>query len=118
MESIPKFLASLITIMIAVLVCVSFVISSVLVNAARTYHASVIETIEASDFDEDTIQNCIDASEKSNYFLSVEKLSLPETASDEFYKITLNYNLLAPVFGNIHKGTIVGYAGFGAQLSE
>jgi len=111
LESIPKFLASMITIVVGVLLCVSFVISSVVVNSARTFHTSVITEMEASNFDEVTIQKCIKAAEKSSYILDVEQ-TIPENGSSTqtFYKVTLNYRLSAPIFGTVHNGEVVGYA--------
>lgn len=116
MDSIPKFLASIITIIIGVLLCVSFIISAVVVNSARTYHASVIEEIEASNFDEVTIQKCVAAAERDKYYLSVDKVNNAEGGSKNFYKVTLKYNLVAPVFGKVHTGTLVGYASGGAPV--
>ena len=111
MESIPKFLASMITIVVGVLVCISFVIASVMVNSARTFHASVLTEMEASNFTEATIQKCIMAAEESYYTLSVEE-TVPENGSSaqSFYKVTLNYHISAPIFGKVHNGEIVGYA--------
>lgn len=117
MDSIPKFLASIITIIIGVLLCVSFIISSVVVNSARTYHASVIEEIEASAFDEVVIEKCKVAAERDHYLLEIDNVESMESGSKGFYKVTLYYNLAAPIFGQIHTGKLVGYALAGAQIS-
>ena len=116
MDSIPKFLASIITIMVAVLICVSFIISAVIVNSARTYHSSVIEEIEASDFNVGVIDKCLEAAESDNYILTVEQLSTVENEQNKLFKVTLGYYLSAPIFGNVIKGDVVGYAGAGGQL--
>lgn len=115
MESIPKFLASVITIIIGVLVCVSLIIASVVVNSARVYHASVIDNIEASNFDEATILSCVEIAKDNGYSLVVEESS---SANDpyKFYKVTLQYNLSAPIFGQVHTGNIVGFALSGAHM--
>lgn len=111
MESIPKFLASMITIIVGVLICVSFIISSVVVNSARTFHTSVITEMEASNFDEVTIEKCKTAAEKSSYVLDVEQTEPENGASTQtMYKVTLNYRLSAPIFGTVHNGEVVGYA--------
>lgn len=109
MDSIPKLLTSVITIVIGVLLCISFIISSVVVDSARTYHSSVIDQIEASDFSEVVINECLDAADRSNYNLFVELVE-SETSSYQYYKVTLRYGLYAPIFGKVHVGTIVGYA--------
>ena len=116
MDSIPKFMASVITIVICVLLCISLVISAVVVNSARTYHSSVIEQIEASNFDEATIEKCITAAKKDKYKLSVDAMTTPDSNPYFFYKVTLQYNLAAPIFGNIHTGELVGYALSGARI--
>lgn len=118
MESIPKFLASMITIIVGVLVCISFVISTVVVNSARTYHASVIEEIEASSFDEVVIEKCIEAAEQDNYSLKIEEVISAESGSKGFYQVTLNYKLSAPIFGVVHNGEVVGYASKGTQVVQ
>lgn len=114
MEAVPKFLASMITIIVAVLLCVSFVISAVVVNSARTFHTSVITEMEASNFEEDIIQKCIEAAEESSYALNIEPF-IPElgASTQTMYKVTLNYYLTAPVFGVVHNGVIVGYTSTG-----
>ena len=116
MESIPKFLASMITIVVGVLLCVSFVIATVVVNSARTYHASVIEEIEASGFDEVVIQKCIEAAESDNYVLKIEEVTSAQSGTTGFYQVTLNYKLSAPIFGVVHNGEVVGYASKGTRI--
>lgn len=116
MESIPKFLASMITIIVGVLLCVSFVIASVVVNSARTYHSSVIEELEASGFDEVIIQKCIEAAEQDNYDLTIEEVTSAESGSEGFYKVTLNYKLSAPILGSVHNGELIGYASKGTRV--
>lgn len=118
MGSIPKFLASVITILVGVVVCISFIISSVVVNSARTYHSSVIDHIEASGFEEITIEKCIQAAEDDNYHLTVEKVVSGESESYYFYKVTLQYGLYAPIFGKVHTGSLVGYALPGAHVVQ
>lgn len=116
MDSIPKFMASVITIIIGVVLCISFVISAVVVNSARTYHSSVIEQIEASNFEEATIEKCIKKAEDSKYVLNVEKTPTPESDPTTLYKVTLNYGLYAPIFGKVHNGELVGYALAGSKI--
>lgn len=111
-------MASVITIIIGVVMCISFIISAVIVNSARTYHSSVIEQIEASDFEEATIEKCVKDAENNKYILKVEKTSTPESKSTSLYKVTLNYGLYAPIFGKIHKGELVGYALAGARVGD
>lgn len=118
MDSIPKFMASVITIIIGVVMCISFIISAVVVNSARTFHSSVIDQIEASYFDEATIENCIKNAENNKYALTVEKTSTPESDPTTLYKVTLNYGLYAPIFGKVHNGTLVGYALAGAKIGD
>lgn len=116
MDSIPKFMASVITIIIGVVMCISLIISAVVVNSARTYHASVVEQIEASDFEEATIDKCIKNANNHHYDLKIEKSSTPEAVSTSLYKVTLEYGLYAPIFGKVHNGTLVGYALAGAHV--
>lgn len=104
--------------MVGVLLCVSFVISSVVVNSARTYHASVIEEIEASGFDEVVIQKCIEAAEQDNYGLKIEEVKSAESGVPGFYQVTLYYKLSAPIFGVVHNGEVVGYAAKGTRIVE
>lgn len=118
MDSIPKFLASVITIVIGVVLCISLVISAVVVNSARTYHNSVIEQIEASNFEEATIQKCITAAESDNYVLKVEKTTTADSKPTTIYKVTLKYGLSAPIFGKVHIGELVGYALSGARIGS
>ena len=115
MDSIPKFLASLITIMIGLLVCISLIISAITVSSARTYHSSVIDQIEASDFNEAIINSCKTAATEKKYGLAVELID--NDAGADYYKVTLKYGLYAPLFGKIHTGTIIGYTFPGAHLS-
>lgn len=110
LDSIPKFLVSIITMAIGIVLCMSFLISSIVVNSAKVYHSSVVEHIEASYFDEATIEKCELAAEKANYNLTIEKNSAGEGEPYTFYKVTLKYNLAAPIFGKVHSGTLVGYA--------
>lgn len=116
MGSIPKFLASMVTILLGVVVCISFIISSIVVNSARTYHSSVIDHIEASSFDEVTIRKCILAADKDNYKLTIDKEFSSESEGYFFYKVTMQYTLYAPIFGKVHTGTLVGYALPGAHV--
>lgn len=118
MDSIPKFLVSVITIIIGVLFCISFVISSIVVHSARTYHGAIIEEIEASNFDEVTVQKCIENAEKDNYSLTIENVSTVPGENRNLYKVTLGYNLAAPIFGKTHSGTIIGYALSGIHIVE
>lgn len=115
MDSIPKFLASLITIFMGLLICISLIISAVTVTSARTYHSSVIDQIEASDFNEAVITACKTAATEKNYGLAVEPVT--NESGYSYYKVTLMYGLYAPLFGKIHTGTIIGYAFPGAHLS-
>lgn len=116
MDSIPKFMASVITIIVGVVVCISFIITTITVNSARTYHSSVIDQIEASDFDAATIEKCIKNANNSRYGLKIEKTSTPEAVSTSLYKVTLTYNLYAPIFGKVHVGKLVGYALAGSHI--
>lgn len=118
MDSIPKFMASVITIIIGVVMCISFIISAVVVNSARTYHSSVIDQIEASSFEEATIEKCVKNAKDNKYALTVEKTSSPESDPTSLYKVTLNYGLYAPIFGKIHNGKLVGYALAGAKIGD
>ena len=116
MDSIPKFLASIITIIIGVLCCVSFIISAVIVNSARTYHSSVVEEVEACNFDSEIMQEFIEKAEDDNYSLIIESVSTSENESNGIYKISLGYKLSAPILGKIYTGNIVGYASVGADM--
>lgn len=118
MDSIPKFLTTFIVIIIGVLLCISFIISSVVVDSARTYHSSVIDQIQASNFDEAVIAECIKKAKSDRYGLTIDEVTSATSGELSFYKVTLKYSLAAPLFGKAHKGEIVGYALPGARVNK
>ena len=117
MDTLPKCMTSFITIVLGVVIALSLVVSSVIVNSARTYHASVIDQIEAANFEDATIQKCISKSKEDHYEVNIVPVSAPETDPSLYYKVTLKYNLTAPIFGKIHSSEIVGYALAGARVA-
>lgn len=118
MDSIPKSLATIVVIILGVLLCFSLILGAWVVNSARTYHNSVIDHLEASNFDEVTIEKCKLAAKEDNYNLLIERVTTPESESYYFYKVTLQYGLAAPLFGRVHTSEIVGYALSGARVDK
>lgn len=118
MDSIPKSLATIVVIILGVLLCISLILGAWVVNSARTYHNSVIDHLEASNFDEVTIEKCKLAAKEDNYNLLIERVTTPESESYYFYKVTLQYGLAAPLFGRVHTSEIVGYALSGARVDK
>lgn len=115
MKSIPKFMATVVVFIIAVLVCISLIFAALMVSSARTHHNNVIAEIEASNFDADVINNCIQTANDKGYALTITKEN--NMSSTKHYKVTLYYDLVLPLFGKVHTGKLVGYAYPGATVS-
>ena len=117
MDNIPKIMISFIIIVLAVMLCVSLVYTSTAVNAARTYHTSVIDQIEASNLENSTINKCIAQANADHYNVSITPVQSPESAPATYYKVSLTYKLTVPLFGHLHTGTYTGYALGGARVA-
>lgn len=116
MSSVPKFLASVAVIMIAMIVCISLVFAGVLVTSARTYHNNIISEVEDSNFDENVISECIVKAAEKKYSVTITKEE--NISSVEYCKVKLHYDVYVPLFGKIHEGVLIGYAFPGAAIVE
>ena len=116
MDSIPKYLASFLTIILGVLMAVSLVLATVVVSSARTYHASVIEEIEAANFEESVINTCIQQAQKDGYTIEIVPQTDPTISPTTFYRVTLGYKMALPLMGHAHQSEITGYALGGARV--
>ena len=114
MHLIPKAASSVVIIMLAMLVCVSLISACLMVATAQKHHANVINEIEASNFDDTVIANCINNLEGKGFTLEVnEQINI---SSIKYCEVVLSYNLNLPVFGKVYTGRLVGYAYPGAYL--
>lgn len=114
MKSIPKFMATVVVLMIAVLVCVSLLFAGITVTTAKTHHNNVIAALEDSDFSNTVINECVENAEKKGYSLVVtEEINM---SGETHYRAVLSYDVILPLFGKVHTGKWVGYAYPGATI--
>lgn len=114
MKSMPKFIATVVVFVIAILVCISLIFAAIALANARIYHNDVIADLEASYFDDTVMSNRIQAAEEKGYALSITKEQ--NMSSTEHYKVVLCYDLILPLFGKVHTGELVGYAYYGGII--
>ncbi len=116
MNSIPKFLATVVVFVVAILVCIGLIFSGIMVGNARTHHNAVISEIENSYFDEYVIAERIDKAEEKGYLLSIVKEK--NFSGAEYYRVELYYSIALPLFGKVHSSKLVGYAYPGASFES
>ena len=102
--------------MIAFLVCIGMIFAGLIISDAKTSHNSVIDKIEASNFDESVVADCIQKANDRGYLVTVDKEI--NVSSVQHYKVVLYYDLVMPLFGKVHTGKLVGYAYPGASFFE
>lgn len=115
MNSIPKFMATVVVFMIVVLVCISIIFSGLMVTTAKTHHNNIISKIKDSDFSETVINECVQNAEEKGFAVTITK---EVNVSDvEYCKVILYYDLSLPLFGKVHTGEFIGYAFPGASIN-
>ncbi len=115
MEVIPKFMASMFVIIIAVFVGMSLLVCGTSVESARTFHADAANAISAVDVvhEANAIEECKWLAEQQGYTLNVEKITT--NGGSYYYELVLEYQFIAPFFGKPQSGTVSGYAYPGAH---
>lgn len=102
---------------ISLFIHVYFITANLEITAAREFHNNSIERIQASNFNQDVIDDIIQEAEVRNWKIETENVSVYDDRPD--LKITLNYNIVnLPTFGEDNgednesgfQYTIIGYA--------
>lgn len=83
------------------------------VNNARNYHASIIDRLENSDYEEKYINEILSEANARGYALTIDNVT--DIYNRNFYYVKLEYDVEQKVFGLINKmfdfeGIIEGYA--------
>ncbi len=113
MDNIPKFLVSLVLIMVAVIIGVSLVITNFYIGSVRSYQDQVTKALSGADFTESQIEELkADASSKG-YVLEVN-----QTLNKHIYKVDLSYTIKVPIFGTLDSNKLTSYAMNYAALAE
>lgn len=117
MDNIPKFLVSLVLIVLCLMVGIALVYTNFCIDQARSYHDQIIKVISSSDFAAAKQQECIDDAQSKGFELNIE-----ESDEGHIYKVDLTYSISVPVFGSWFQKTISGYAidyfGLGASINS
>ncbi|MBQ8248145.1 MAG: hypothetical protein IJZ42_13535 [Lachnospiraceae bacterium] len=105
MDSIPRFLVSIVLILLCTIIGISLIFTSFYISSARSYHDQVIKVVSASDFAASEIQYCMNDAQAKGYALSIQP-----TQDGHIYRVDLTYNVSVPIFGKWTTKTITGYA--------
>ena len=110
MDTIPKFVASAFIIVIAVVVGMSLLICGSSVVSARSFYSNTVDAIGSVDalYEESVIEECKTLAAENGYVLTAEKVLT--TGGQYYYELVLEYSVVAPFFGKVHKATISGHA--------
>lgn len=109
MDTIPKFLASVFVIIIAVYIGISLLICGTSIVSARSFYSNASDAISSVDtmYEESIIEECKTLAAKNGYVLEAEKIVTVE--GQYYYELILKYNFVAPFFGKTQTGTVSGY---------
>ena len=105
MDNIPKFLVSVVLILLCVIIGVSLIFTNFYITSARSYHDHIIKVVSASDFAAAEIQYCMADAQSKGYSLSIQP-----TQDGHIYRVDLTYSIKVPLFGEWTSKTITGYA--------
>lgn len=73
MKQMIETFVTLFIVMLSVMIMTQFIGASSQISAAKKFHSNCIGQIEASDFDVEVIQNCINIAAENGYQLEVEE---------------------------------------------
>lgn len=98
-------------IMIAFMAVLStaYITASLNTQRAQNYYSAVVAEVEAGDFSEVVIQDCVKKAQDNGYTgLKVEPLVTAD--GGKYAKVTLTYNYTIPMLDLFLKHEITGYA--------
>lgn len=113
MKIMIEAFTSVFFIAVVSILLVSMISCYISVNNARNYHASVVDRLENSDYQEEYIEELYEEASNRGYKLKIEDVSMTK---DRFcYYVSLEYLINIKVFSLIDKmfgyeGVIEGYA--------
>lgn len=113
MKTMIEAFTSVFFIAVISILLVSMISSYMAVNSARNYHASIIDRLENSDYQEDYIDEFYEEASNKGYEIKIENVS---HKMDRYcYYVRLEYKTGMKVFSLINKmfeyeGVIEGYA--------
>lgn len=104
-------------IIISVFVHMYFISANLEITAAREFHSNAVERIQASNFNQNVINDIQEEALKREWKIETQNVSVYDDRPD--LKVTLKYNIIKlPTFGSDasneddsdYKYTIIGYA--------
>lgn len=113
MKTMIEAFTSVFFIAVISILLVSMIGSYMSVNNARNYHASIIDRLENSDYQDEFIDELYE--EASNKGYSIEIINVTMRMNRHCYYVKLEYDTDMNIFGLInkmfnYKGVIEGYA--------
>lgn len=113
MKTMIEAFTSVFFISVISILLVSMIGSYMSVNNARNYHASIIDRLENSDYQEEFIDDLYAEASDKGYSLSIENVTM--NMSRYCYYVKLEYDTGMNIFSLInkmfdYKGVIEGYA--------
>lgn len=102
----------IIIITLMVVLSTSYITASLNTRHAQNYHSAMISEIEASNFSDVVIQECIEKA-KANGFVKEDGssgLEVVKMAEMDIAEVTLTYRYMIPVLNSLLEHEIVGYA--------
>ena len=108
MDIFPKFIASLLVIILAAYIGMSMVMCGISVVSARTFYTSTADFIESVDtvHESAVIDECKMLAEKNGYTLVVDKKEV--SGAQYYYGVTLKYRFPVPFLDEIIDAKVEG----------
>ena len=113
MDNMPRFLVSLVIIMIAVLIGVSLVVTNFYIGSVRSYQDQVTKALSGADFTDSQIEQIKADAISKGYLLEVNK-----TENEHIYKVDLSYKITVPIFGTLDSNKLTSYVLNYAALAQ
>lgn len=108
MKNIFSITIGILCIVILALFAGTFIDVNLQIQNAREYHNAVVERVQASDYNETIINQCI--IDGSAYGYSIEILNTSIYTYHKDYYVSLAYPIRVLLFDHVSSGVIEGYA--------
>ncbi len=108
MKNIMSISLSIISLIVLSLFAITFIDIHFQIQNAQQYHSDVINKIQASNYNQNVIDECIYTAKGNQYELSVDNLAVYSSAKD--YRVTLDYTIHLYFFDTNTKASLSGYA--------
>lgn len=111
MKSLFQHMIDIVIIIIFFFMFAGLLQTELQIKEARDVHASAVEAVQASYYDEETIEKLnaqIHQDYPDSWILSIQEVKAVGTRKD--YLVTLHYEVDMPFFGTSKTGEIKGYA--------